>query len=138
MKKRQIIILTVTFLILSSIVWRLASGTKDAEKSEENTNETKKFVKVQQISNDTVAIIVNGFGRVSSSRNITLTSEVQGVLQTTGFDLKPGQTFTQGQLLFKVNDREAQLALKARKSTYLNLVASALADIKIDFPDNSS
>lgn len=138
MKKRQIIILTVTFLILLSIAWRLASGTKDAEKPADSSIENKKFVKVQEISNDTVAIIVNGFGRVSSSRNITLTSEVQGVLQTTGFDLKPGQTFSQGQLLFKVNDREAQLALKARKSTYLNLVASALADIKIDFPDNSS
>src|SRR5690606_2202940 len=74
----------------------------------------------------------------ASSRNITLTSEAQGVLQLGGFELKPGGTFSQGQLLFKVNDNEAQLALKARKSIYLNLVASVLADVKIDFPDSYS
>lgn len=138
MKKRQVIILSVTSIIVLSIAFRLATGKKDAEKPTETSNENKKFVKVQEIKNDTITILVNGYGRVSSSRNITLTSEVQGILQSGSSDLKPGGTFSQGQLLFKVNDNEAQLALKARKSIYLNLVASALADVKIDFPDSYS
>lgn len=138
MKKRQIIILTVTTLLISLIVWRIASGKKDGEKPNETSNENKKFVKVQQIKNDTVAIIINGFGRVASSRNITLTAEVQGVLLSSGFELKSGETFSQGQILYKINDKEAQLALKARKSAYLNIVASTLADIKVDFSDNFS
>src|SRR5690606_10290071 len=99
-------ILSVTLIIISLIVFRLATGKKDAEKPAETSNENKKFVKVQEIKNDTVSILVSGFGRVSSSRNITLTSEVQGVLFSGSSDLKPGGTFLQGQLLFKVNDNE--------------------------------
>ncbi|MBI2281271.1 MAG: HlyD family efflux transporter periplasmic adaptor subunit [Bacteroidetes bacterium] len=138
MKKRQTIILAITSILLLLIVWRLATGKGEGEKAKEHTNENKKFVKVQQIKNDTVAIVVNGFGRVSSSRNITLTAEVQGVLLSSGFELKSGEAFSQGQLLYKINDKEAQLALKARKSAYLNIVASSLADIKVDFSDNFS
>lgn len=138
MKKRQVIILSVLLIIIISIVFRLATGKKDVEKTTENSNENKKFVKVQEIKNDTINILVSGFGRVSSSRNISLSAEIQGVLQAGSSELKPGESFTQGQLLFKVNDKEAQLALKARKSVYLNLVATALADIKIDFPDSFS
>ncbi|MCB0380036.1 MAG: HlyD family efflux transporter periplasmic adaptor subunit [Flavobacteriales bacterium] len=138
MKKRQLIILSVSALALLLIVWRLASGKGDDKKEKENTNENKKFVKTHTIQNDTVEIRINGFGRVSSSRNITLTAEVQGVLISTGFELKPGETFSQGQLLYKINDREAQLALKARKSAFLNIMASSLADIKVDFPESAS
>ena len=138
MKKRQLIILSVSALALLLIVWRLASGKGDDKKEKENTNENKKFVKTHTIQNDTVEIRINGFGRVSSSRNITLTAEVQGVLISTGFELKPGETFSQGQLLYKINDKEAQLALKARKSAFLNIMASSLADIKVDFPESAS
>lgn len=137
MKKRQLIILSVTSLLFIFIVWRLASGKGDDKKEKENTNENKRFVKVHSIANDTVEIRINGFGRVSSSRNINLTAEVQGVLISSGFELKPGETFTQGQLLYKINDREAQLALKARKSAFLNIMASSLADIKVDFPESA-
>lgn len=138
MKKRQLIILAITSVLLLFIVWRLASGKGDDKKEQENTNENKKFVKIHTIQNDTVEIRINGFGRVSSSRNITLTAEVQGVLISTGFELKSGETFSQGQLLYKINDKEAQLALKARKSAFLNIMASSLADIKVDFPESAS
>ncbi|MGE0561767.1 MAG: HlyD family efflux transporter periplasmic adaptor subunit [Flavobacteriales bacterium] len=138
MKKRQIIILAITSVLLLFIIWRLASGKSDDKKEQENTNENKKFVKIHTIQNDTVEIRINGFGRVSSSRNITLTAEVQGVLISTGFELKPGETFSQGQLLYKISDKEAQLALKARKSAFLNIMASSLADIKVDFPESAS
>ncbi len=138
MTKRQLIILAVSVLILLLIVFQLASGKKDGKKDTGKAIDNKKYVKVHKIKNDTVAIYVNGFGRVASSRNINLSAEVQGVLQQGSVQLKPGQAFSQGQLLFKINDKEAQLALKARKSGFLNLVASILPDIKIDFPNNTN
>ncbi|MCB0409559.1 MAG: efflux RND transporter periplasmic adaptor subunit [Flavobacteriales bacterium] len=138
MSKRKIIILSVVFLILFLIVFRLSSGEKGGSQQGGQNIENKKYVKVHKINNDTVNIFVNGYGRVSSSRNITLSSEVQGVLLNAGFELKPGQSFHSGQLLFKINDKEAQLALKARKSGFLNLMATILPDIKIDFSDNAA
>jgi multidrug efflux pump subunit AcrA (membrane-fusion protein) len=138
MTKRQWIILAVIFALLLLIVIQLFTGKKEAPSAGELSSDNKKYVKVHKIKNDTVPIFVEGFGRVASSRNINVSSEVQGVLQAGGVLLKPGQSFSQGQLLFKINDKEAQLALKARKSGFLNVVASILPDIKIDFPNNSA
>ena len=119
------------------MVFQLFTGGKDGAKKEGGASDNKKYVKVHKISNDTVDIFIEGFGRVASSRNINVSSEVQGVLQAGGVLLKPGQSFSQGQLLFKINNNEAQLALKARKSGFLNIVATIIPDIKIDFPNNS-
>lgn len=138
MTKRKIIILTVSLSFLFLIVFRLSTGKEDGKGKGEETQQAQKYVKVHKIKNDTVQLFVSGYGRVSSARNITLSSEVQGVLLSGGTELKPGQTFSQGQLLFKINDKEAQLALKARKSGFLNLVATILPDVKIDFPESAT
>lgn len=137
MTKRQIIILAVSLLLLLLIVFQLSTGGKDDSKKGGESSDNKKYVKVHKITNDTIDIYVEGYGRVASSRNINVSAEVQGVLQSGGISLKPGQSFSQGQLLFKINSTEAQLALKARKSGFLNLVATIIPDIKIDFPNNS-
>tara|TARA_R110001592_G_scaffold20091_4_gene81954 strand:+ start:1999 stop:3123 length:1125 start_codon:yes stop_codon:yes gene_type:complete len=136
MTKRKIIILLVIFSLLFLVVFRLATGKDGGLKKTGDSGDNNTYVKVHKVKNDTVNIFVTGFGRVSSSRNITLSAEVQGVLLSGGVDLKAGQSFSQGQLLFKINDKEAQLSLKARKSGFLNLMASVLPDIKIDYPDN--
>lgn len=138
MTKRQLIILGVSLLIIILIIFQLATGKKAAEKKDELSVDNKKYVKVHRIKNDTVQLYVSGFGRVSSARNIVLSAEVQGLLQGGSVNLKPGQSFSQGQLLFKIKDTEAQLALKARKSGFLNIVSTILPDIKIDFPSNYS
>lgn len=136
MNIRKIVILLVVFSLLFLVVYRISTGKEKGGTPPANTADNKKFVKVHKIKNDTVDVHVGGFGRVTSSRNISLSSEVQGVLQAGSIDFKAGQRFTQGQLLFKVNDKEAQLALKARKSSFLNLVASIIPDINIDFSEN--
>lgn len=138
MSKRQYIILGVSLLIFLLIIFQLSTGKKGGLGEEAKKEDNKKYVKVQIVKNDTVDLFVEGYGRVASARNINLTPEVQGVLQQGAVLLKPGQAFSQGQLLFKINNTEAMLALKARKSGFLNLVASVLPDIKIDFPDNTS
>ena len=137
MTKRQLIILGVTLLLLLLIVFQLSTGKGGGPDMKPQNATSTKYVKVHKIKNDTVNLFIEGYGRVASSRNITVSSEVQGVLQAGGVNLKPGQSFSQGQLLFKVKDTEAQLALKARKSGFLNLVATIIPDIKIDFPNNS-
>ena len=137
MTKRKIIILLVSFLFLLLIIFRLASGKGEEIMPKAKSYDENRYVKVQKISNDTVNVYIEGYGRVSSSRKITISSEVQGVLLSSGFDLKAGKSFSQGQLLFKINDKEAQLALKARKSGFLNIVAIILPDIRIDFPSNA-
>jgi len=50
--------------------------------------------------------------------------------------LKTGQKFTAGQILAKIYSEDSFLALKAKKSKFLNTLANILPDLKIDYPDN--
>lgn len=79
---------------------------------------------------------VEAFGRISSSQMLNLTVEVGGRLLAGSNPFKEGQRFAKGQLLVKIHDTEQRLTLQARKSTFLNLLASILPDLKIDFTES--
>lgn len=83
---------------------------------------------------DTVNITINSKGRVSEGRQINITSEVQGKIVESEVELKKGANFSKGTLLAKIDHSEAELQLKARKSSFINLTASILPDIRVDFP----
>ena len=147
MKTRQVLIILSSFILLSLISFiakvSYESGVRFGEKNAEEIRlkRTKtdfkdsiipKYVNTKTIFNDTIPFTINGSGRVISSSNINISSEVQGKL-IANINLKKGTEFSKGQILFKVKDDDAQLLLIAKKSNYLNLVSNSLADIKIDF-----
>lgn len=138
MAKRHYVIIGISILLLILMFVILFLGKKPADQNEIKKDKKYKFVKVQKVETDSIQLVVNGFGRVASSRNVILSSEAQGMLLSSGFNFKAGESFKKGELLFKVDDTQAQLLIKARKSSFLNLVATVLPDIKIDFPDNSA
>lgn len=100
------------------------------------TKELKK-VNVQEVVLQTLPISLKGEGRVASLSKIKVTSEVQGQI-VGGIDLKMGQSFKQGQLLYQIDNKEYSLGLKARKSSFITMLAGVLADIKQDFPEQYS
>ncbi len=93
----------------------------------------KQYVKVDEVKLSTVAVEIFGSGRVVSGRSVALLSEVQGKLLEGQVPLKKGRSFKKGQLLFRIDNTEAKFSLSAQKSQFLNLVAGALPDIKIDY-----
>ncbi len=74
-----------------------------------------------------------GYGNVSSFNSLDLISEVQGKLNQGKVNLKAGVKFRKGDLLYKIYDVEARYALRARKSGFINLIATILPDIKSDY-----
>ena len=147
MKTRQVLIIISSIILLSLISFigkisyesGVSYGEKNAEeirlkriKTDFKDSIIPKYVNTKTIFNDTIPFIINGSGRVISSSNINISSEVQGKL-ISNINLKKGTEFTKGQILFKVKDDDAQLLLIAKKSNFLNLVSNSLADIKIDF-----
>lgn len=95
--------------------------------------EIKTYVSVLPTTHSNVATKVEAYGRVSSSQQVNITAEVGGKLLAGNIPLKAGQNFTTGQLLCKIHNVEQSFSLQARKSTFLNLLASILPDLKIDF-----
>ncbi|HEY5692622.1 MAG TPA: HlyD family efflux transporter periplasmic adaptor subunit [Cyclobacteriaceae bacterium] len=98
--------------------------------------EVKNYVKVMPVVYDELPINIVAFGRVGSSQQLNLVAEVGGKLLPGNISFKEGTNFRAGSILAKINNSEQLLNLQSRKSNFLNLVASVLPDLKMDFPDN--
>jgi len=83
----------------------------------------------------TTMTTITGLGRVTSAQPVDLYSEVSGVLIPGVVPFRPAQSFKRGDLLLKVDDRQAKLDISSKKSEFLTNLAVALAEIKSDTPD---
>ena len=97
--------------------------------------EAKRYVKAQPVEYTKVLSPVEGTGRVISLAQLDLVAEASGKLIVSDIPLKKGSRFSRGDELFTVYPDEAALALKARKSRFLNSLANLLPDLAIDFPE---
>ena len=98
--------------------------------------EAKRFVRAEPVAYRTIISPVGAEGRLTSVSEIDLVAEASGKILAGDIPLKTGATFSKGDVLFTVYPDETALALKARKSQFLNMLANLLPDISIDFPDH--
>lgn len=133
MKFRHIIIVA-TFIIINILI---VASLNFGKKKEKDSAEKAAFVPILSaaiVQNQTEHFSVSGYGTVSSFNAVDLACEIQGKLYKGVHDLKPGIKFRKGDLLFRINDSDVLYTLRARKSGFINILASLLPDLKIDFP----
>ncbi len=137
MKLRQFLIVMagLAILVLSVIGMGALSEMKEPLATEEKPV-VYKYVKTAPVRYTNVKTEVQAFGRVGTAQTLDMISEVSGRMFEGEVSLKEGQSFKKGQLLFKVDDEEAQLNLQSQKSNFLRDLAAILPDLKIDFSDN--
>lgn len=137
MKKRQLIIVAVGLVIvIGSVSAMQFLSSQREEPAKEQPVAAKKFVKTEPVSYSEISTEIVAYGRVSASENLDLIAEQAGrMYAAAGILLKQGQKFRKGQLLFKVDDKEASLKLQSQKSIFIKDLASLAPDIKVDFPD---
>ncbi|MEN8122487.1 MAG: efflux RND transporter periplasmic adaptor subunit [Bacteroidota bacterium] len=97
--------------------------------------ETKRFVKAEPVKYTTITSQTSKPGRLYSVAEFDLVAEASGKILQGRVPLKKGSVFSKGQVLFTVYPDEAILALKASKSMYMNSLANAMPDIKVDYPE---
>ena len=134
---KRFIISTIAFGVLVIGGYSLMSflASQKEEPPERPKPEVINYVKVVEFSPKNIETEVEAYGRVGSSQQLDVTAEVGGRLLAGSLPFKEGQNFTKGQLLCRVHNTEQKLSLQARKSTFLNLLASILPDLRIDFPE---
>ena len=92
-----------------------------------------KSVSVIKVNNSNLQSDISSSGRVVSLNNISISSEVSGKLEG-NFSIKKGTKFRKGDVLFRVKNTDIRLLADSKKSNFMNLLSSNLADIKLDFP----
>ncbi|MBN1446673.1 MAG: efflux RND transporter periplasmic adaptor subunit [Bacteroidetes bacterium] len=80
--------------------------------------------------------VVSTLGRVVSSEPVQVVSEVSGILERGDIPFKPGRRFRRGDILVRIDDRQARLTLNSTKSDFLNALAGVLPEIKVDHPES--
>jgi membrane fusion protein (multidrug efflux system) len=148
MKIRQILIIVVS--VISLLMFGLVSyisynmGMDYGEQNAEDIRKSRitnslahkkiiKSVSVIKVTNSGLQSEITSSGRVVSLNKISISSEVSGKLEG-NFSIKKGTAFRKGDVLFKVKDTDIKLLADAKKSQFMNLLSSNLADIKLDFP----
>ncbi len=133
LRRKLIAFLVVVLMVSGSIGLYSFLAAKKELPPEREAPAVVNYVKVREVAFQNVETEIEAYGRVGSSQPIDLLAEVGGRLIIGDVPLKEGQNFKKGQLLVKVNDVEPRLNLQARKSSFLNLIASILPDLKVDY-----
>ena len=137
MNKRKLLVLGLFVVLIAAgfIAMRQFAGMKELP-PERPKRATTNFVRVDEVAYQEINTEVVEYGRITSSQPLDLIAEVGGRLFAGQVQLKPGVNFRKGQLMYRINEAEARLNLQARKSQFLNLIASSLPDFKIDFTED--
>ena len=130
MKLRHIVIISGVVLVFALIIVALKLGmSKEVVEVEKSTYLPTLKGELIQNKNETFAI--EGFGTLASYNNVDVAAEVQGKLLKGKIELKPGTKFSKGDLLFSIYSAEAKLSLKARKSSFITLLANILPGVVV-------
>jgi multidrug efflux pump subunit AcrA (membrane-fusion protein) len=137
MNIKKVAVFGVAVLILGSgfFAMKQFAGMKELPPERPKAVSTN-YVKVNPVSYREMDTEVVAYGRITSSQTLSVIAEVGGRLLPGSIPLKPGTNFRKGQVLCRIYGEEARLTLQSRKSEFLNLIASSLPDLKIDFADD--
>jgi len=107
---------------------------------ESNTKErppAKKVIKtvyVQTVNNGTVPIVIPANGTVTALQKNTLYSEVEGIFRSSSKPFRPGQEYSRGQALLRIDAAEYAANVRASKSELYNKIAAVMPDLRLDYP----
>jgi multidrug efflux pump subunit AcrA (membrane-fusion protein) len=133
--RKIIIVLTGVFLLIGGyLIQSMMIDSKKAPRQKIDKSEKTAFV--EEIQNTTIPITISSNGNLYAKNKVEIYSEVQGILQNTGKEFRPGVVYKKGQTILKINSEEHFANLQVQKSNLQNLVASILPDIRLDYPDS--
>ncbi len=95
-----------------------------------------KTVFVDTVQNGSVAIKIPANGNLVAKDRVELYAEVQGVFRKGSRLFKPGQEFTAGQTLIRIDAAEYYASVQSAKSNLYNLVTSIMPDLQLDYPEH--
>lgn len=95
-----------------------------------------KTVFVDTVTNGKVPIVVPANGNLVAKRRVELFAEVQGVFRPGNKPFKPGQQYSKGQTLIRIDASEYYASVQSAKSDLYNLITSIMPDLQLDYPEH--
>lgn len=132
---RKGITIVIGILLIAASAY-IANDLANMEKKQRPKNESvAPTVFVERVNNSLVQIEVVESGRLMAKHRIDVFAEVQGVMETTSKEFKPGVSYRKGETFVRIRDNDYYANLQAQKSNLQNLITSILPDLRLDYPE---
>lgn len=133
MRKYINIVLGIVIIVVA--FWLVKVMVLSNQRPEKAPVKIVKTVFIEKVKNGTVPIIITANGNLVAKNKIEIFSEVQGVLQPSEKEFRPGNTYRKGEVILKLNSEEHYANLQAQKSNLYNSITSIMPDIRLDYPE---
>lgn len=133
--KRSQIVLTTVFLVISGLMYISIMANKKEHKKSIKEESTTVYVAVTEVNNKQRTLPLASYGQISPITELMVSFEVQGKLMQGKTRLKPGAKFYENQILYQVDRQEQYFTIAARKMALSGMIAQAMPDIVLDFPN---
>lgn len=132
---RKIILSILGVVILIGAIFAAQAIVSSNKRVRPKPKKVVKTVFVDTVRNQQVPVIIEANGNLIAKRRLELFSEVQGILQTGQKLFKPGQNFSRGEIMIRVNASEFYATVQSQKSNLYNQLAAIMPDLRLDYPD---
>jgi membrane fusion protein, multidrug efflux system len=132
---RNYITIIVGILLLVTGFFGAKHIIDNAEKPKAREKKVIQSVYIETVQNADIPITLSESGRLMAKNRLELYSEVQGVMESSPIEFKPGSKFKKGQTMVKVRSDDYYANLQAQKSVLQNLITSVIPDLRLDYPD---
>ena len=134
MQLRKTIIIPAVILLVSVLIMMGLFRLSDDQPKRKHVVHAK-AVEAQVVTLSDLPTTITVYGRVVSSQPVALVSEVAGTIESGTVPFLPGQSFKKGDLLLRIDDRQARYDLNSLKSDFLNALTAFLPELNVDFPE---
>lgn len=134
MKRNQIILL-VLFVVVSGGIYFILQGNRKEEIKESQKQDKEIYVAYRNVKNQPQSLKMVSYGKVAPFSELFVAMEVSGKLKQGKKILKPGSRISKGETLYRVDNADFFLTLKASKSSFATLILNTMPDIELAFPE---
>jgi RND family efflux transporter MFP subunit len=133
MKKATVLkIGAVPAILLVGVFAMQALGSTKKQANKRDATPEARAVETQLLSFGDLAIQVEGDGVIESERMLNMVSEASGRVLFARNNLKDGTFVREGEVLLKIDSRDVENDLYGLRSDFLNAVAAALPELRLD------
>ncbi|GAB5465888.1 MAG: efflux RND transporter periplasmic adaptor subunit [Candidatus Kapaibacteriales bacterium] len=133
---RKLIVLGIALAIVVVALILFGILTAEDEKPKKSIPQSTSYVSTQIAELNTEVAFITAFGRVVPNKKLMIYSEVAGRIVEGSKPFKVGTPYSQGQLIAKIDTRDASISLKTQIAEFKSLLTGLLPDLKLDYPND--
>lgn len=133
MRKSILSILGVLIVVASVFVAKIIIDSKSSARPK--AEKIVKTVFANKVKNGKVPIIVPANGNLKAKNRLELYAEVQGVFRGGNKLFRPGQKYSKGESIIRIDASEYTANVQSAKSNLYNQLTSIMPDLRLDYPE---